>query len=73
MFKDSDIRASHRQATRGCGVASYGQLDTYGRRDESGAGVEPRMARLRREREEAFTLKDVGDRSKNHTGRLRWE
>lgn len=73
MFQDQDIRRSFREATGGAGVAGYGRLDTYGRRGDDGIGVEPHMARLRRENNERFSLADVGDRSKNHTGRLRWE
>lgn len=71
-FSDQDIRREFRRVTGGAGVAGYGVVDTYGRRDAGGEGVEGHKAKLRREFDERFSLRSVGDRTQNHTGRLRW-
>ncbi len=83
-FSDEDIhehlrtlrcptgRRVHIDTDRSSGTFAYGALDTYGKRDETGMGVEPHMAKFKREKNAEFTLAEVGDRSKNHTGKLRW-
>ncbi len=84
-FSDEDIRAHMRSITvpngrrisfdadRSHGTSDYHSVSTYGRRDADGNGVEPHRAKLRRELTERFTLSEVGDRSKNHLGTLKWE
>lgn len=73
-FKDSDIaRHLSNIGLTTVSVTNYDKLDEQGLRDpKTGKGVRGHRAKLRAERDAAFTLKDVGDRAQNRLGKLRW-
>lgn len=72
MFKTADIQAEYRRQARGRGVAGYDQLSTFGRRDAEGDGVEPHMAKLRRENNKRFALADVANDRPGRHSTLQW-
>lgn len=71
-FSDEDIKNETRKLFN-VGTANYGSIDTYGRRDAKGEGIEPHKAKLRRMLQERQTMSDLPTNRPGREVSLRWE